>query len=121
MANREILKEWVDAFNSENIEAIMELYADTAALCLVAKYPVIGIGRNSIKKIYRWLFSSGRKTCLPKNIFEDGDNLILEWKDIEGFYACEVIQFSCNKIISQRSYQEKLPHLKFEQLSFQSN
>lgn len=121
MANREILTEWVDAFNSENIEAIMELYADTAALCLVAKYPLIGIGRNSIRKIYRWLFSSGQRTRIPKNIFEDGDNLILEWKDTAGFYACEVIQFKRNKIISQRSYQEKLPRLKSEQLSFQSN
>src|SRR5690606_16433435 len=67
MADREILTEWVDAFNSENIEAIMELYADTAALCLVAKYPLIGIGRNSIRKIYRWLFSSGERTFSLSN------------------------------------------------------
>ncbi|WP_154975855.1 YybH family protein, partial [Klebsiella grimontii] len=50
MTPKEILCQWVDAFNNADVEIISELYDDNAINHQVANEPVIG--KEAIKKMF---------------------------------------------------------------------
>ncbi|WP_142473691.1 YybH family protein [Klebsiella pasteurii] len=89
MTPKEILCQWVDAFNNADVEIISELYDDNAINHQVANEPVIG--KEAIKKILEWCAPSGLRGC--------------------GFF-----QIVNNKIIFQRGYWDKLSFLKLHNL-----
>ena len=47
-----------------------------------------------------------------KNIFEDGEWAIMEWKDSLGLRGCGFFHVKDNKIVFQRGYWDKLSFLK---------
>ncbi len=55
MTPKEILCQWVDAFNNADVETISELYDDNAINHQVANEPVIG--KEAIKKMFEQDFS----------------------------------------------------------------
>ncbi|WP_241183470.1 YybH family protein, partial [Klebsiella michiganensis] len=55
MTPKEILSQWVDAFNNADVETISELYDDNAINHQVANEPVIG--KEAIKKMFEQDFS----------------------------------------------------------------
>ena len=110
----EVLKEWIAAFNQADIETISALYADDAVNHQVANEPVIG--KSAIKQMFANEFAAAEMTCIPENIFQDGEWAILEWKDPKGLRGCGFFQIQNEKIVFQRGYWDKLSFLKQHQL-----
>lgn len=106
MTPRQILGEWIAAFNKADVETISNLYADNAVNHQVANEPVIG--KTAIRQMFAADFAKAEMVCIPENIFEDGDWAILEWKDPEGLRGCGFFNIVDNKIIFQRGYWDKL-------------
>jgi ketosteroid isomerase-like protein len=82
MRPKEILQRWIELFNKAEANALSELYAEDAINHQVAKETFVG--RNAIREMFAAEFSAVEMTCIPENIFEDGDWAILEWKDPNG-------------------------------------
>jgi len=110
MKPKEILCQWVDAFNQADVEIISELYDDNAINHQVANEPVVG--KEAIKQMFEQDFSNAKMVCIVENIFEDGQWAILEWRDPLGLRGCGFFQIVNNKILFQRGYWDKLSFLK---------
>lgn len=114
MTPKEILLKWIDAFNSADLEAISDLYTENAINHQVANDPVVG--KSAIKKMFAAEFAAAEMTCIPENIFVDGEWAILEWKDPNGLRGCGFFQIQNNKIVFQRGYWDKLSFLRLNNL-----
>lgn len=114
MTPKDILQKWIDAFNKADLEAISDLYADNAVNHQVANDPVVG--KPAIKEMFKGEFETAEMTCIPENIFEDGEWAILEWRDPNGLRGCGFFQIKNNKIVFQRGYWDKLSFLKLHKL-----
>ena len=110
MKPKEILLQWINAFNNSDPETISALYDDNAVNHQVADDPVIG--RTAIKQMFENEFSQAEMVCIIENIFEDGEWAILEWKDPLGLRGCGFFHIINDKIVFQRGYWDKLSFLK---------
>ena len=110
MKPKEILLQWINAFNNGDPESISVLYDDNAVNHQVANEPVIG--RTAIKQMFENEFALAEMVCIPENIFEDGEWVILEWKDPLGLRGCGFFHIINDKIVFQRGYWDKLSFLK---------
>jgi limonene-1,2-epoxide hydrolase len=102
MTPKELVQEWIEAFNKADVDAIAELYADHAINHQVANDPIAG------KEAIRQMFAT--------EFFQDGDWVILEWKDPNGLRGCGFFQIQDNKIVFQRGYWDKLSFLRLHDL-----
>jgi len=114
MTPKEVLEKWIDAFNKADLEAIVELYDTNATNHQVANEPIIG--KSAIKEMFAKEFQTAEMTCIPENIFQDGEWAILEWKDPNGLRGCGFFKIKNEKIIFQRGYWDKLSFLKLHNL-----
>lgn len=114
MTPKEILQQWIEAFNKADVRAISELYADNATNHQVANEPIVG--KKAIGEMFAREFSMAEMVCIPENIFQDGDWAILEWKDPKGLRGCGFFQVQNDKIVFQRGYWDKLSFLKLHDL-----
>lgn len=114
MKPKEILIQWIDAFNKADSEKLIQLYDLNAINHQVANEPVVG--RAAIKQMFDQEFSEAGMVCVPENIFEDGEWAILEWKDPLGLRGCGFFHIVNDKIIFQRGYWDKLSFLKVHNL-----
>ena len=110
MTPKEILTQWVAAFNEGNAEKIAALYVENATNHQVANEPVVG--KAAIYETFKAEFSGPPMVCIPENMFEDGNWAILEWKDPLGLRGCGFFQMENDKIVFQRGYWDKLSFLK---------
>lgn len=107
---KEIVKQWVEAFNNTDVEAIISLYDENAVNHQVANEPVVG--RQAIKAMFENEFAAAEMVCIVENLFEDGQWAILEWCDPLGLRGCGFFRIAQDKIIFQRGYWDKLSFLK---------
>ena len=114
MTPEKVLEKWIDAFNKADVESISELYADNATNHQVANESVTG--KSAIRQMFTNEFASAELTCIPENIFQDGEWAILEWKDPNGLRGCGFFKIQNNKIVFQRGYWDKLSFLKLHEL-----
>lgn len=114
MAPKQILLQWIDAFNKADTETISALYADDAVNHQVANEPVVG--KAAIRQLFETEFAAAEMVCIPENIFEDGDWAILEWKDPKGLRGCGFFQIENDRIVFQRGYWDKLSFLRLNGL-----
>lgn len=114
MTPKEVLEKWIDAFNEVDLDAIAELYDTNATNHQVANEPIIG--KSAIKEMFAKEFQTAEMTCIPENIFQDGEWAILEWKDPNGLRGCGFFKIKNEKIIFQRGYWDKLSFLKLHNL-----
>ena len=114
MTPKEVLKIWIEAFNKADAETLSELYDHDAINHQVANQPVVG--RNVIKQMFADEFSQVEMTCIPENIFQDGNWAILEWRDPNGLRGCGFFKIENDKIVFQRGYWDKLSFLKLHNL-----
>ena len=117
MSSKKILEQWVEAFNSADVETIASLYCEDATNHQVANEPVVG--KEAIKTMFINEFSAAKMVCIVENIFEDGEWAILEWKDPLGLRGCGFFRIVNEKIIFQRGYWDKLSFLKMHNLPFE--
>ncbi len=110
MKPKELVKKWVEVFNTGNARKLAELYHDNAVNHQVANDPVAG--KPAILQMFTDEFAQAEMTCIIENIFEDGDWAILEWKDPLGLRGCGFFHVVNGKIKFQRGYWDKLSFLK---------
>jgi len=110
MKPKELVQNWVNAFNNGDADAIAEFYHDGAVNHQVAETPVTG--KTAIKEMFSREFAQAEMTCIVENIFEDGEWAILEWKDPLGLRGCGFFHVQEGKIIFQRGYWDKLSFLR---------
>ena len=114
MTPKQIVKSWVETFNTADADALAEFYHDDAINHQVAYDPVTG--KQAIRKMFADEFSSATMVCIIENIFEDGNWAILEWKDPKGLRGCGFFQIENGKIKFQRGYWDKLSFLRQQNL-----
>lgn len=114
MKPKEVLQQWLDAFNKADAKIISSLYAEDAINHQVANEPVIG--KAAIRHMFETEFANAEMVCIPENIFEDGDWAILEWKDPKGLRGCGFFHIKNDLIVFQRGYWDKLSFLKLHDL-----
>ena len=114
MTPKELVKSWVKFFNEGSAEKMATLYHLNAVNHQVANPPVVG--RTAIKEMFAHEFSLADMTCIPENIFEDGEWAILEWKDPLGLRGCGFFHVTNGKIKFQRGYWDKLSFLRLHNL-----
>ncbi|PWJ43208.1 nuclear transport factor 2 family protein [Sediminitomix flava] len=71
MRPKELIEKRVDIFNEGDAAKIAELYHWDAINHQVANKAIEG--RNAIKEMFSMEFSTADMTCIPENIFEDGE------------------------------------------------
>lgn len=114
MSPKHTLLLWIDAFNKADAEEISALYTEDAINHQVANAPVVG--RAAIREMFAREFAATQMTCIPENIFTNGEWSILEWKDPNGLRGCGFFQVHQGKIVFQRGYWDKLSFLKLHNL-----
>ena len=107
---KDILLQFVDAFNSADVDRISNLYDENAVNHQVANEPVVG--KTAIRTMFEQEFAAAKMVCIVENIFEDGEWAIMEWRDPLGLRGCGFFQIQNEKIVFQRGYWDKLSFLK---------
>lgn len=116
---RELVKNWVAAFNREDVDALAALYAEDAVNHQVAEEPLHG--REAIRAMFATGFANADMTCIVENLFEDGDWAILEWRDPLGLRGCGFFHVVDGLIRFQRGYWDKLTFLRIQGLPIPSD
>ncbi|WP_417320559.1 nuclear transport factor 2 family protein [Emcibacter sp.] len=114
MTPKELVIQWVEAFNAADVERLVGLYQEEAINHQVANEEVVG--RLAIGQMFEEEFAAVDMTCIVENIFEDGDWAILEWRDPLGLRGCGFFQIEGGLIKFQRGYWDKLSFLKMHGL-----
>jgi len=114
MDKQKFIKKWLAAFNAGDADAITEFYHDDAVNHQVNNQAVEG--KTAIRDRFKEEFAMADRVCLIENIFNDGDWLILEWKDPLGLRGCGFFQLAENKIKFQRGYWDRLSFLRMHNL-----
>jgi limonene-1,2-epoxide hydrolase len=110
MTPKQLVLQWVAAFNRGNADELAQFYSDNAVNHQVAERPVEG--RENIRQMFEREFFHAEMTCLVEQVFEDGDWAILEWKDPLGLRGCGFFHIHNDQIIFQRGYWDKLSFLR---------
>ncbi|MGC3967153.1 MAG: nuclear transport factor 2 family protein [Pirellulales bacterium] len=114
MTARELVHNWIAAFNRADVDAFASLYAEDAVNHQVAEAPVAG--REAIRRMFADGFAATNMICLVENIFADGDWAILEWRDPQGLRGCGFFHIVDDRIVFQRGYWDKLTFLRLHGL-----
>ena len=114
MKPKVLIQKWIEIFNSGDADQLAELYHEDAINHQVANEPIEG--KEAIKAMFANEFNAADMTCIPENIFEDGQWAILEWKDPLGLRGCGFFHVIDGKIQFQRGYWDKLSFLKMHNL-----
>ena len=108
MNSVELIRKWVEAFNSADVDAVIAFYAEDAVNHQVVTEPLVG--RDTIRKLFQAEFARAKMVCNIEHIHDAGEWTILEWSDPLGLRGCGFFRFVDDKITYQRGY--------FDQLSF---
>jgi len=114
MTPKELLCQWVDAFNAADVDTLESFYDDNAVNHQVANEPVVG--KTAIRAMFQKEFATAKMMCIVENIFIDGQWAIMEWRDPLGLRGCGFFQVVNSKIVFQRGYWDKLSFLKMHNL-----
>lgn len=106
MTPKQLVNQWIEIFNEGNADQLAELYHTDAINHQVANDPIEG--KSAIRAMFAAEFEAANMTCIPDQIFEDGDWVILEWKDPMGLRGCGFFHVIDDKIKFQRGYWDKL-------------
>ncbi len=110
MEPRELVKNWVEAFNRADADEVAAFYTEDAVNHQVVQDPVRG--RNAIREMFARDFDRATMVCQVENIFQDGDWAILEWTDPTGLRGCGFFHIVDDHIAFQRGYFNELSFLR---------
>lgn len=110
MEPRELVQQWVKAFNQGDADLVASFYSDDAINHQVANKEVVG--KKAIHAMFAEEFATAQMVCMAENIFQDGEWAILEWKDPLGLRGCGFFHVQNDKITYQRGYWDKLSFLR---------
>ena len=107
---KQIVEEWVEAFNAVDVDRLMSLYSPDAINHQVVEAPLEG--QANIRKMFEREFARAKMVCIIESIFEDGEWAILEWRDPLGLRGCGFFHVVNGVIVLQRGYWDKLSFLR---------
>lgn len=107
---REVVCDWVEAFNRGETDTLAGLYTEDATNHQVMLQPVVG--RAAIREMFRREFAAAKMVCIIENVFEDGEWAILEWRDPKGLRGCGFFHIVGGLIQFQRGYWDQLSFLR---------
>lgn len=107
---KEVVQEWVAAFNRADADGMAALYAEDATNHQVVREPIEG--RPAIRAMFQREFAEAKMQCIVENIFEDGEWAILEWRDPKGLRGCGFFRIVNGRIRFQRGYWDRLAFLR---------
>jgi ketosteroid isomerase-like protein len=110
MRPKDVVKQWVDAFNRGDADAVAAFYHDDAINHQAAEAPVEG--RAAIRNMFAREFAAAKMVCILENLFEDGEWAIFEWRDPLGLRGSGFFQVRDGRIAFQRGYWDKLSLLR---------
>lgn len=110
MEPREVVTNWVLAFNRADADEVAAFYAEDAVNHQVVQEPMIG--RKAIREMFAREFDRATMVCQVENIFQDGDWAILEWTDPKGLRGCGFFNVVDDLIVFQRGYFNELSFLR---------
>jgi len=110
MEPRELLKNWVAAFNRADADEVAKFYSEDAVNHQVVQEPVSG--RDAIREMFAREFARATMVCQIENIFQDGEWAILEWTDPKGLRGCGFFNIVDDHIVFQRGYFNELSFLR---------
>lgn len=108
MSPKEVVQQWMDAYNANDASAIAALYTDFATNHPTYTTPVVG--RSAICEWYAAHFADKEAMCISDNLFEDGEWAVLESYDHKGFRSCGIFHVIEGLIVFQRSYGDQLSY-----------
>lgn len=114
MRPADVVRKWIERFNSADIDGLVGLYARDAVNHQVVMKPLRG--REEIRKLFETEFGRAHMTCIPEKIHEAGDWAILEWKDPLGLRGCGFFEVKDGMIVFQRGYFDQLTFFKLQGL-----
>ncbi len=110
MEPRQLVEDWVLAFNRADADEMAAFYAEDAVNHQVVQEPVKG--RDAIRQMFAREFGRATMVCQIEKIFQDGDWAILEWKDPKGLRGCGFFNIVDDRICFQRGYFNELSFLR---------
>lgn len=110
MEPRDVVQNWVAAFNRGNADEVASFYAAEATNHQVVRDPVVG--RDTIREMFAREFEQAEMVCQVENLFQDGEWAILEWKDPKGLRGCGFFHVVNDQIVFQRGYFNELSFLR---------
>ena len=114
MRPKQLVLQWVEAFNRKDTEQLASFYAEDAVNHQVAESPVQG--KAAIRAMFEAGFAAAQMVCIVENLFEDGEWTILEWRDPLGLRGCGFFHVRDGLIVLQRGYWDKLSFLRSQGL-----
>ena len=114
MEPREVVRNWVSAFNRGDADEVAEFYSEDAINNQVVQEPMEG--RDAIREMFAREFAQATMVCQIENIFQDDDWAILEWTDPVGLRGCGFFNILNDKIVFQRGYFNELSFLRLQGL-----
>ena len=110
MQPRELVKKWVETFNTGDADALAGFYAEDAVNHQVVNEPLHG--KKAIHNMFKEEFARAEMVCIIEHIFQDGEWAMLEWKDPKGLRGCGFFHILNDKIVFQRGYWDMLSFLR---------
>ena len=117
MSPKQVLQQWLQAFNEADVEKLAKLYSETAVNHQVVNEPVEG--RAAIRKMFETEFASAEMVCIPQNIFEVGEWAILVLIDPFGMRGCGFFQVHNDQIIFHRGDWDRISFHKLHNIPLQ--
>ena len=114
MRPRKIVELWVTRFNAADVDGLAALYAESAINHQVTQEPVSG--RQAIRVMFAREFAAAKMHCIVEHLFEDGEWVILEWRDPLGLRGCGFFHVEDELIAFQRGYWDQLSFLRMHNL-----
>jgi limonene-1,2-epoxide hydrolase len=116
---KQLVQEWIACFNAADVDGLASLYAPDATNHQVVMAPLLG--REAIRHMFRTEFDRAEMTCIPENLFEDGEWAILEWRDPNGLRGCGFFHVRSDQIVFQRGYFDQLSFFRLQGLAVPEN
>lgn len=106
----ELVRNWVDAFNRGDADALATLYSEDATNHQI---PVGEVrGREAIREMFRGEFAQAEMVCVVEQVLEDGEWAVLEWRDPLGLRGCGFFRVVDGRIVTQRGYWDRLTFVR---------
>jgi hypothetical protein len=119
MSPKQLVQEWIGRFNAADVDGLASLYAPDATNHQVVMAPLLG--REAIRHMFGTEFDRAEMTCIPENLFEDGEWAILEWRDPNGLRGCGFFHVRNDQIVFQRGYFDQLSFFRLQGLAVPEN
>lgn len=116
---RQVVEAWVEAFNRADPDSLASFYAEDAVNHQVVSSPIRG--RKAIREMFAEDFASATMVCEVESIFEDGEWVILEWRDPLRLRGCGFFHIIDGLIVFQRGYWDRLSFLRLHGLPLPNN